>query len=234
MFIPTLTLALPSDKSDQQPCPEGDIYTDAEICCPKCSPGTRLITGNITLLLLLNQIQSLNSSLNFVNMWCSCFLGYRLVEECHAPGQRSNCTPCASGLFMDQMNYEYNCRSCRHCKCRVTFPLWFWQCCLRCWFALLTFSLTSTLLQHKDMRWRYQHVQDSRTLFVAVRTVIIKLLSTKTQMNVANVSSVGKMKRKNKNVSPKIWQCSQLLWCLVIIIIVSLNSLFVVHRYTRQ
>ncbi|XP_036930907.1 tumor necrosis factor receptor superfamily member 1A isoform X2 [Acanthopagrus latus] len=80
MFIPTLTLALPSDKSDQQPCPEGDIYTDAEICCPKCSPG------------------------------------YRLVEECHAPGQRSNCTPCASGLFMDQMNYEYNCRSCRHCK----------------------------------------------------------------------------------------------------------------------
>lgn len=148
MFIPTLTLVLASKK----PCPEGDIRTDAGICCPMCPPGTRLITGNITLLLLWNQIQSLNTCLNCVYMWCSCFPGYKLVEECHAAGQRSNCTRCGYRQFMDLMNYVVNCKSCRNCKGKVIFPLWFWQYCLRCWFALLTFSLTSTLLQHQNTR----------------------------------------------------------------------------------
>ncbi|XP_030250348.1 tumor necrosis factor receptor superfamily member 1A isoform X2 [Sparus aurata] len=76
MFIPTLTLVLASKK----PCPEGDIRTDAGICCPMCPPG------------------------------------YKLVEECHAAGQRSNCTRCGYRQFMDLMNYVVNCKSCRNCK----------------------------------------------------------------------------------------------------------------------
>ncbi|XP_073340963.1 tumor necrosis factor receptor superfamily member 1A isoform X2 [Pagrus major] len=47
-----------------------------------------------------------------------CPSGYRLVEKCHSAGQRSNCTPCDVGLFMEHINYEVNCRTCRRCKAR--------------------------------------------------------------------------------------------------------------------
>uniref|UniRef100_A0A8D3C0T3 Tumor necrosis factor receptor superfamily, member 1a n=1 Tax=Scophthalmus maximus TaxID=52904 RepID=A0A8D3C0T3_SCOMX len=45
-----------------------------------------------------------------------CSPGFKLVEKCHATGQRSNCTPCPTGQFMDQMNYFSNCRPCKRCK----------------------------------------------------------------------------------------------------------------------
>ncbi|XP_072316624.1 tumor necrosis factor receptor superfamily member 1A [Eucyclogobius newberryi] len=45
-----------------------------------------------------------------------CAKGYKLLEHCSASGHSSNCTRCPSGQFMDQMNYDRNCRSCRRCK----------------------------------------------------------------------------------------------------------------------
>lgn len=49
------------------------------------------------------------------------FSGFKLVEKCHATGQRSNCTPCPTGQFMDQMNYFSNCRPCKRCKSKSNF-----------------------------------------------------------------------------------------------------------------
>ncbi|XP_070692066.1 tumor necrosis factor receptor superfamily member 1A [Pempheris klunzingeri] len=45
-----------------------------------------------------------------------CFPGFKLVEKCHATGQRSNCSICPDGQYTDQMNSSPNCRSCRRCK----------------------------------------------------------------------------------------------------------------------
>uniref|UniRef100_A0A3Q3KR54 Tumor necrosis factor receptor superfamily, member 1a n=1 Tax=Monopterus albus TaxID=43700 RepID=A0A3Q3KR54_MONAL len=44
-----------------------------------------------------------------------CSPGFKLVEECHAAGQRSNCTPCPLGQYTDQMNYVFTCMSCKRC-----------------------------------------------------------------------------------------------------------------------
>ncbi|KAM3614932.1 uncharacterized protein V6R79_020942 [Siganus canaliculatus] len=45
-----------------------------------------------------------------------CSPGFKLTEECHAPGQRTNCTVCPPGQYTDQLNYAPNCRSCKRCK----------------------------------------------------------------------------------------------------------------------
>lgn len=45
-----------------------------------------------------------------------CSPGFKLVEKCHAVGQRSNCTLCPVGQYTDQMNFSPNCRRCRRCK----------------------------------------------------------------------------------------------------------------------
>uniref|UniRef100_A0A8C9YJQ5 Tumor necrosis factor receptor superfamily, member 1a n=1 Tax=Sander lucioperca TaxID=283035 RepID=A0A8C9YJQ5_SANLU len=45
-----------------------------------------------------------------------CLAGFKLVEKCHAEGQRSNCTTCPDDQYMDEPNYSPNCRSCRRCK----------------------------------------------------------------------------------------------------------------------
>ncbi|XP_071324678.1 tumor necrosis factor receptor superfamily member 1A isoform X2 [Trachinotus anak] len=45
-----------------------------------------------------------------------CHAGYKLVEECHAPGQRSICTPCPDKQYMENRNNFPNCRSCRTCR----------------------------------------------------------------------------------------------------------------------
>ncbi|XP_078108766.1 tumor necrosis factor receptor superfamily member 1A isoform X3 [Sander vitreus] len=45
-----------------------------------------------------------------------CLPGFKLVEMCHAMGQRSNCTTCPDGQYTDELNYSPNCRSCRRCK----------------------------------------------------------------------------------------------------------------------
>ncbi|XP_023151794.1 tumor necrosis factor receptor superfamily member 1A [Amphiprion ocellaris] len=45
-----------------------------------------------------------------------CSPGFKLVEKCHAVGQRSNCTACPADQFTDQMNFTPNCRRCRRCK----------------------------------------------------------------------------------------------------------------------
>uniref|UniRef100_A0A674MSF6 Tumor necrosis factor receptor superfamily, member 1a n=1 Tax=Takifugu rubripes TaxID=31033 RepID=A0A674MSF6_TAKRU len=50
---------------------------------------------------------------------CLCFPGYRLKEECSAPRERSNCTACPYGQYMDTMNYADKCRTCR--KCNMVF-----------------------------------------------------------------------------------------------------------------
>uniref|UniRef100_A0A665TVW1 Tumor necrosis factor receptor superfamily, member 1a n=1 Tax=Echeneis naucrates TaxID=173247 RepID=A0A665TVW1_ECHNA len=45
-----------------------------------------------------------------------CPKGYKLIEQCHAPGQRSNCTPCPTDQYMENRNFYPNCRSCKRCK----------------------------------------------------------------------------------------------------------------------
>uniref|UniRef100_A0A674PES6 Tumor necrosis factor receptor superfamily, member 1a n=1 Tax=Takifugu rubripes TaxID=31033 RepID=A0A674PES6_TAKRU len=45
-----------------------------------------------------------------------CPPGYRLKEECSAPRERSNCTACPYGQYMDTMNYADKCRTCRKCN----------------------------------------------------------------------------------------------------------------------
>ncbi|XP_023282184.1 tumor necrosis factor receptor superfamily member 1A-like isoform X1 [Seriola lalandi dorsalis] len=50
-----------------------------------------------------------------------CHRGSKLIEECHAPGQRSNCTPCPDNQYMDNMNSATNCKSCRSCTKRNEF-----------------------------------------------------------------------------------------------------------------
>lgn len=45
-----------------------------------------------------------------------CPPGFKLVEKCHARGQRSNCTHCGDGEYMDQMNFYPNCRRCKRCN----------------------------------------------------------------------------------------------------------------------
>ncbi|XP_076010762.1 tumor necrosis factor receptor superfamily member 1A [Genypterus blacodes] len=45
-----------------------------------------------------------------------CSPGFKLVDECHGAGLRSNCTPCPAGEYTDQMNYYPNCRRCKSCK----------------------------------------------------------------------------------------------------------------------
>ncbi|XP_032374647.1 tumor necrosis factor receptor superfamily member 1A isoform X2 [Etheostoma spectabile] len=47
-----------------------------------------------------------------------CAPGFKLVEECHALGQRSNCTKCPDDQYTDELNHSRNCRSCRRCKGR--------------------------------------------------------------------------------------------------------------------
>uniref|UniRef100_A0A3B5BES1 Uncharacterized LOC103365293 n=1 Tax=Stegastes partitus TaxID=144197 RepID=A0A3B5BES1_9TELE len=51
-----------------------------------------------------------------------CSPGFKLVEKCHATGQRSNCTACSDGEFTDQMNFFPNCKRCRRCQCKTTQP----------------------------------------------------------------------------------------------------------------
>nr|XP_046255199.1 tumor necrosis factor receptor superfamily member 1A [Scatophagus argus]XP_046255200.1 tumor necrosis factor receptor superfamily member 1A [Scatophagus argus] len=45
-----------------------------------------------------------------------CSPGFKIVEKCHAAGQRSKCIPCPAGQYTNQMNYSPNCRSCKQCK----------------------------------------------------------------------------------------------------------------------
>ncbi|XP_034030407.1 tumor necrosis factor receptor superfamily member 1A isoform X2 [Thalassophryne amazonica] len=45
-----------------------------------------------------------------------CPQGFKLLEECHAVGHRSNCTPCPAGEYTDQINFSSTCRRCRRCK----------------------------------------------------------------------------------------------------------------------
>uniref|UniRef100_A0A8C9YT70 Tumor necrosis factor receptor superfamily, member 1a n=1 Tax=Sander lucioperca TaxID=283035 RepID=A0A8C9YT70_SANLU len=43
-----------------------------------------------------------------------CLAGFKLVEKCHAEGQRSNCTTCPDDQYMDEPNYSPNCRTSKH------------------------------------------------------------------------------------------------------------------------
>ncbi|XP_019724576.1 tumor necrosis factor receptor superfamily member 1A [Hippocampus comes] len=45
-----------------------------------------------------------------------CPPGFKLVEKCLAEGMRSNCTPCPTGQFMEQMNYSPKCMQCKSCN----------------------------------------------------------------------------------------------------------------------
>lgn len=86
---------------------------------------------------MISSFKSFLESFNCFYRWCSCFPGLKLVEDCHAPGQRSNCTSCPAGQYTDKINYSPNCRTCKRCKSRVTLPF-FWisfisficQCCV--------------------------------------------------------------------------------------------------------
>lgn len=142
MFIPTLTLLQPSE---EQKCPLGDYPTEKGICCNKCLAGTVWPPAHLTWFtvaflfmeishrpIFSSSIKSILQSVNCVYTWCSCFPGFKLVEKCHAEGQRSNCTTCPDDQYMDEPNYSPNCRSCRRCKGGATLPfsksvspLWF-------------------------------------------------------------------------------------------------------------
>ncbi|XP_061804109.1 tumor necrosis factor receptor superfamily member 1A [Nerophis lumbriciformis] len=45
-----------------------------------------------------------------------CSPGFKLVHMCLAEGMRSNCTPCPTDQYMDQMNYSPKCMRCKQCK----------------------------------------------------------------------------------------------------------------------
>ncbi|XP_026173315.1 tumor necrosis factor receptor superfamily member 1A isoform X2 [Mastacembelus armatus] len=45
-----------------------------------------------------------------------CSPGFKLLEKCHAAGQRSKCTPCSKGQYTEEMNYAKTCRRCKQCK----------------------------------------------------------------------------------------------------------------------
>lgn len=228
MFTPTLTSLQPSE---EQKCQHGEYLSEKGICCNKCFPGTvwppahhTWFTAACSLLEISHRqtssiIKSIYPSHNRVYMWCSCFPGFKLAEECHGTGQRSNCALCPDGQYTAEMNNFPNCFSCRSCKGRVTLPS-FWisftslicQCCIRWWFALFTFSLFSTFPQQKIMKCRNHHAKKKETLFVAVRTVITNFTSTQEHTSVSNVQNADLMKRKNRNVSLKIWQCNKFHW----------------------
>lgn len=48
-----------------------------------------------------------------------CSAGYKLVEECHGRGFRTNCESCPAGQYMDKINYARNCIACKVCKARI-------------------------------------------------------------------------------------------------------------------
>lgn len=54
------------------------------------------------------------------------------------------------------------------------------------------------------MKYWYQNVKKTETLFVAVRPVITDFASTQKHMIVTNVHNVDVMKRRNRHVSLKI------------------------------
>lgn len=45
-----------------------------------------------------------------------CSPGFKLQEKCHGPKERSTCTQCPEGQYLEFMNYSPNCLSCRTCK----------------------------------------------------------------------------------------------------------------------
>lgn len=45
-----------------------------------------------------------------------CLPGFKLLKTCQIKHQRSNCTRCPVGQFMDKPNYSPNCFSCKRCK----------------------------------------------------------------------------------------------------------------------
>ncbi|XP_030606719.1 tumor necrosis factor receptor superfamily member 1A isoform X2 [Archocentrus centrarchus] len=47
-----------------------------------------------------------------------CGPGFKLLEKCHGPKERSNCIHCPDGQYIDQMNYSNNCRQCKTCKAK--------------------------------------------------------------------------------------------------------------------
>lgn len=80
-----------------------------------------------------------------------CFPGYKLAEECTAPGRRSKCIPCPSDQYRDTINFDKNCRKCKSCKSTVQWSLpqqirfpclicsgWMTICCLALFFFIST------------------------------------------------------------------------------------------------
>ncbi|XP_015226331.1 PREDICTED: tumor necrosis factor receptor superfamily member 1A [Cyprinodon variegatus] len=47
-----------------------------------------------------------------------CARGFKLADECHFIGHKSNCVPCDAGQFLDEMSFSKNCRSCKRCKAK--------------------------------------------------------------------------------------------------------------------
>ncbi|XP_039885976.1 tumor necrosis factor receptor superfamily member 1A isoform X1 [Simochromis diagramma] len=45
-----------------------------------------------------------------------CSPGFKLQEKCHGPKERSTCTQCPGGQYLEFMNYSPNCLPCRTCK----------------------------------------------------------------------------------------------------------------------
>ncbi len=178
--------------------PRGLVHTEHD--SPQRARYWKYHTGRL-LLLLLNKFYKVITVFT-----CSCFPGFMLAEQCRAEHQRSNCTRCPDGQYTAEMNNYPRCMHCRRCKGRATLPS-FWvtslicRCCIRWGFALFTFSFFSTFLQQKTTKYRNHRAKNTKTLFVAVRTVITSFASTQKHTSVSNVHNADLMKRKNRHVS---------------------------------
>uniref|UniRef100_I3K566 Tumor necrosis factor receptor superfamily, member 1a n=1 Tax=Oreochromis niloticus TaxID=8128 RepID=I3K566_ORENI len=93
----------------------------------KASFGTLLclMCMSITTLASLPESQKVNKTckldefLTTEGICCNkCSPGFKLQEKCHGPKERSTCTPCPEGEYLEFMNYYPNCRRCIPCKAR--------------------------------------------------------------------------------------------------------------------
>lgn len=127
MFMPTLI----------EMCLDVEYLSENGICCNKCFPGN----------VWTNSQSGVKTVLCWFFPWLY-FPGYRLAEECNAPLQRSNCTPCPRGQYIDTINYARNCRKCRACTSTVHWflPHYIWFTCLLYsgWMPLLYLLLFFT------------------------------------------------------------------------------------------
>lgn len=152
MFISTVTLLHLSE----QTCLDVEYLSENGICCNKCFQGNVWTTSQSHVHWLCHTSCYTNCKNSFSevkfygdpppHLW---FPGFKLAEECTAPGERSKCIPCPTEQYRDTINYARTCRKCKICKStvqrslhhQIRFPCLFCSgsiCCLSLFFSLST------------------------------------------------------------------------------------------------